>query len=585
LGVQLVLLPERGRVSSPGDGRTIFLTMDLVQGETLAGRLRRTGRMSTDEALLIATQMAIGPAAAHRAGVMHRDLKPENVVLEPPRAKEPFGRAVITDFGLARATTNTSHSVPGLDETWETTILRCLIKDPSRRNATADEVFYALGGDISISSPRIGMTPLRMSSPGDERLALHGPLSEDPRIDILEARSAPAVNDFPRERAAPSRGAAKAEKLGARLLVARARQYEAWALSLMGDNPGALAAYEEAWRICEGAGHKECIAISLEGMGSLREEQGKLEEARMKLESSLALRRELGAESSQLSTMANLALVMQRQGDIPAARKANQEVLKLSRRLNIRLWTAYAMLNLAHLAQRDRDLEQAEKGHEDALAIFRQVHDGRAVAECLGGLGQALLRRGELEKAEARVNDGLVTLKALGIKDGMNLLLSVHGALRRHRGDLPAARRSHTEALALANELGERGAAAGARLSLAELGLDEGRVLEAETLARQAIEEFVTHKQDASESRAARVQGAVPENAVRAARTLESRYREIPRLETLPLAYEARLALGELTLASGHAALARRDLKTLAKEARSRQFTLIARKALKSTEK
>ena len=43
---------QSGRVSSPGAGRIIFLTMELVQGETLAERLRRVGRLTTDEALI-----------------------------------------------------------------------------------------------------------------------------------------------------------------------------------------------------------------------------------------------------------------------------------------------------------------------------------------------------------------------------------------------------------------------------------------------------------------------------------------------------------------------------------------------------
>src|SRR5208282_6533462 len=62
-------------------GNTIFLTMELLEGETLSQRLRRTGAMTTGEALPLVAQMAAGLAAAHLAGIVHRDFKCSNVML------------------------------------------------------------------------------------------------------------------------------------------------------------------------------------------------------------------------------------------------------------------------------------------------------------------------------------------------------------------------------------------------------------------------------------------------------------------------------------------------------------------------
>jgi serine/threonine protein kinase/tetratricopeptide (TPR) repeat protein/TolB-like protein len=86
---------------------TIFLTMELLPGETLSQRLRRAGPMRTEEALPIAGQIAEALQAAHQAGVVHRDLKPGNVVLVEGResARTRAVRAVVTDFGLARLET------------------------------------------------------------------------------------------------------------------------------------------------------------------------------------------------------------------------------------------------------------------------------------------------------------------------------------------------------------------------------------------------------------------------------------------------------------------------------------------------
>jgi len=77
-----------------------FLTMELLEGETLAERLRRQVRLPTEEALPLVEQMAEALAAAHEARVIHRDFKPSNVILVPSETKT---RAAVTDFGVARA--------------------------------------------------------------------------------------------------------------------------------------------------------------------------------------------------------------------------------------------------------------------------------------------------------------------------------------------------------------------------------------------------------------------------------------------------------------------------------------------------
>jgi tetratricopeptide (TPR) repeat protein len=185
----------------------VFLTMQLLQGETLAQRLRRDGRLTVPEALPLVVQMAEALGAAHDAGVIHRDFKTSNVMLTG-------AKAVVTDFGLARSAAGEDASltesgnligtpaymapeqlihgeltpatdiyalglvmyeiltgrkpfrgvtpldsalkrlteappspdrlVPGLDPRWGTVILRCLEREPAKRYQRTGDVIRAL---------------------------------------------------------------------------------------------------------------------------------------------------------------------------------------------------------------------------------------------------------------------------------------------------------------------------------------------------------------------------------------------------------------------------------------------------------
>ncbi|NHZ73505.1 MAG: protein kinase [Nitrospirae bacterium] len=78
------------------DGDHHFLVMELVEGETLAERIKR-GRLPLDEAMSIAHQIAEALEAAHDRGIVHRDLKPANVNFTES------GKIKVLDFGLAKA--------------------------------------------------------------------------------------------------------------------------------------------------------------------------------------------------------------------------------------------------------------------------------------------------------------------------------------------------------------------------------------------------------------------------------------------------------------------------------------------------
>jgi TolB-like protein len=182
----------------------VFLTMELLPGETLLERIHARKRLPAAEAEKIVAQVAAGLDAAHAAGIIHRDLKSANIMLDGERA-------VITDFGMARLHAPTSGEelsavgtiigtpaymapeqlesapltpaadiyalgvvmyemvtgekpwktiggrlsgeppsarklAPELDPRWEAAIHRCLRRDPAARFASAGDVMRALQG-------------------------------------------------------------------------------------------------------------------------------------------------------------------------------------------------------------------------------------------------------------------------------------------------------------------------------------------------------------------------------------------------------------------------------------------------------
>jgi len=86
------------------DGAPV-LVMDLLEGETLADRLERVGRLPPAEAVAVTRAILEALDAAHALGIIHRDLKPANVFLAPEPKLLDFGVAKLTaESGPARAT-------------------------------------------------------------------------------------------------------------------------------------------------------------------------------------------------------------------------------------------------------------------------------------------------------------------------------------------------------------------------------------------------------------------------------------------------------------------------------------------------
>jgi eukaryotic-like serine/threonine-protein kinase len=83
-------------------GGFVFYVMTYVSGETLSQRVTMRGPMAAPDVMRILREVAWALGYAHDQGVVHRDVKPANILLEAAT-----GRAMVTDFGIARMVDST----------------------------------------------------------------------------------------------------------------------------------------------------------------------------------------------------------------------------------------------------------------------------------------------------------------------------------------------------------------------------------------------------------------------------------------------------------------------------------------------
>ena len=147
-------------------GGVVFFVMGFVDGETLAQRVRRAGPLSARDGAKLLQEIAWALAYAHSAGVVHRDVKPDNVLIE-----RATGRAMLTDFGIARVADGSS--LTGVGEVIGT----AQYVSPEQASGSAVDgrsdlyslgvtAFYALSGRLPFQSPNlIGMLGMHLTQP------------------------------------------------------------------------------------------------------------------------------------------------------------------------------------------------------------------------------------------------------------------------------------------------------------------------------------------------------------------------------------------------------------------------------------
>lgn len=410
------------------------------------------------------------------------------------------------------------------------------------------------------------------------------PIGDDARIDLAEALAAESLGDFKTDLACTVRAADKARSLGASLLLAEARDDQAWALANLGRADEAAAADREAERIFDKAGDKRGLARSINYDGILMENQGNAAGAKKRYEAALTIYREIGYKLGVAAELDDLGDVLFSLGDLDGSRRNYQE----------------------------------------AMAIYREVDHENGICLTKGALGSVLLALGD-DRGSIRTSQEAVDIcTRLGDRSKAGTALLGLGRALRLQGQTSDAREKESEAVSAFEEIGDKQSAARARLMLAELLLDEGKLQQAKLSSSSAADEFVREKaaRDAalafavlsevllrdgnlaearksiehaetylsqcsdreaelkvaiSDARIQAVSGELARNG--ATRTLREIAIKANRLGFVPYELEPRLAIAEIEVNLGDQTNARSHLEALRKEATDRGFGLIAIKA------
>jgi hypothetical protein len=136
-------------------GDEVGFVMDLIDGESLADRVHRVGRLGAEEAVAIGETLCHALAAVHAAGLLHRDIKARNVM------RDSGGRIVLMDFGAGREEGSTDG-----DELTGTPLYlapELYLGQPASRASDIYSVGVLLYYLVSGSHPVEGATPIEIA--------------------------------------------------------------------------------------------------------------------------------------------------------------------------------------------------------------------------------------------------------------------------------------------------------------------------------------------------------------------------------------------------------------------------------------
>jgi DNA-binding winged helix-turn-helix (wHTH) protein/tetratricopeptide (TPR) repeat protein len=457
--------------------------------------------------------------------------------------------------------------------------------------------------------------------------ALPPPSSEDPRIDLAEAR---AMKDDKVASLAVVRNAIrKANTRGQKLIYATARKEECMILIYGAQPDQGPAACEEAYNIFLGAGNRVAAADAVRLLGDGLGSEGRFQQAIETYQRALSLLDGMEEHEKSGSIMNNMAINFTNEGDLNRAEQLYRQARLQFQESGSAQNQSTAISNIADILFLRGDLTGAEKLYQDALKLIAAM-DNSEPGYIYTRLADIRLDQGRIQEARHLAQDAIASYAPIhGAYTELSTAVMELGSVLEAQGDMAGARVQFQRALEMQQKMKELELAAESQSALAAVSIEEGHGEEAESLLRTALAQFEKEKSDPDSSsaytllsRALLLQGRVDDarnaalrgealshtsadpalrlpaeiqlarvelasaggDAARlaaVARRLHAAIASAKRMGYSNLEWEARLVLANAEV-KVNSSVGRRQLKSLASETRNSGYELLAREAEES---
>ena len=444
---------------------------------------------------------------------------------------------------------------------------------------------------------------------------------DDPRIDLTEARIAAHLGDFKRQLAVAETAAGKSEKIGAQLLLARAKLHEGYASNDLGDFRGALDAYAVAKKTFAEYGNLDDSAVAVMELGNTLLQQGDIAGARQALLQALNVFRKNGDQAGVATALSNLGGTYEAEGDLPKAESLDRASLAIRVKINSKAKHELIMCSLAILLEHQGKFGEAKEMLEPLVEHLRSAGKKSLLGYAIQTLGLIAEAQGDMATALRMYREAASLFKDTGDKKEYAGAERFLGEAFLRQADFLTSEHALSEALSVDHDIGAKADADVSQVKLAEVSLAQARSVDVATLQSAINElrqekmtndeiegEIVFARENIQQGRTAEAAKMLGRTAVLSAksydpavrfdvaltiahllcaqrhfdearRTLQAALQNAAAMDCVRCQLEARLELGEVEIRAGNVERGRAQLHELANEAESRGFRLISERA------